>query len=234
LRSPFVDLLLGPHGVDRYLELIRPQLTVHDARAEVLDVRRQTVRSVTVTLRPNGAWQGFRAGQFTRVGVEIDGVRRTRTYSPASSQHAADGALELTVTVHPEGLVSRHLRDRLRPGQVVHLGPAEGVFVLGDLRPERLVLISGGSGITPVLSILRTLCDEGHTGEVVFVHYARTASDWLYRRELEALAAAHRTVRVHYVATRQGGARVSVEAVRELPGGADPAAATVAGAVLRG
>jgi stearoyl-CoA 9-desaturase NADPH oxidoreductase len=228
LRSPFVDLLLGPHGVDRYLELIRPQLTVRDARAEVLEVRHQTARSVTLALRPNGAWQGFRAGQFTRVGVEIDGVRRTRTYSPASSQHAADGALELTVTVHPEGVVSRHLRDGVRRGHVVHLGPASGAFVLGDHRPERLVLISGGSGITPVLSMLRTLCDEGHAGEVVFMHYARTASDWLYRLEVEALAAAHRNVRVHYVATRQGGARVSGEAVRALLGGAEPASATVA------
>jgi stearoyl-CoA 9-desaturase NADPH oxidoreductase len=86
LRSPFVDLLLGPHGVDRYLELIRPGLTVHDARAEVVDVRRQTARSVTVTVRPNRAWPGFRAGQFVRVGVEIDGVRRTRTYSSWSDR----------------------------------------------------------------------------------------------------------------------------------------------------
>src|SRR5690348_13361967 len=83
LGSQFVDLLLGPHGVDRYLELIRPALTVRDARAEVVGVRRQTARSVTVTLRPNSVWDGFRAGQFVRAGFEIDGVRRTRIYSPA-------------------------------------------------------------------------------------------------------------------------------------------------------
>src|SRR5947209_6619668 len=90
LRSPFVDLLLGPHGVDRYLELVRPDLTMREPRAEILSVRRQTARSVTLTLRPNAAWSGFRAGQFVRVGVEIDGVRRTRTYSPAGSQHRSD------------------------------------------------------------------------------------------------------------------------------------------------
>src|ERR1700722_4670890 len=97
LRSPIVDLLLGPHGVDRYLELIKPALTVVDARAEVVRVRRQTDRSVTLTRATNGAWEGFAAGQFVRVGVEIDGVRRTRTYSPACSQHAAGRELELTV-----------------------------------------------------------------------------------------------------------------------------------------
>lgn len=79
LRSGLVDLLLGPHGVDRYLELISPAATVREARAEVTAVRRQTARSVTLTLAPNAAWPGFAAGQFIRAGFELDGVRRTRT-----------------------------------------------------------------------------------------------------------------------------------------------------------
>ena len=207
LRSPFVDLLLGPHGIDRYLELIRPNLTVGDARAEVVGLRCQTARSVTVTLRPNSAWNGFRAGQFIRVGVEIDGVRRTRTYSPACSEHVRGGYLELTVTEHPEGVVSRHLRRHLRRGAVLHLGTAQGEFRLPDSRPSRLVLISGGSGITPVMSMLRTLCDEGHAGAIMFLHYARTSADWLYKPEVEALAERHPNVRVAYVATREGGGR---------------------------
>ena len=201
LRSPLIDVLVGPHGIDRYLELIRPELTVRDARAKVIDVRRQTPRSVTVTLKPNSAWSGFRAGQFVRVGVEIDGVRRTRTYSPACSERG--GLLELTVTTHPDGLVSRHLRENCRPGTVLHLGPAQGNFALPEPRSARLVLISGGSGITPVMSMLRTLCDEGHDRPVEFIHYARTARDWLYRPELELLAARHRNLTVEYVATRE-------------------------------
>jgi ferredoxin-NADP reductase len=221
LRSPLVDLLVGPHGIDRYLELIRPDLTVREARAEVVEVRHQTARSVTLTLRPNAAWSGFRAGQFVRVGAEIAGVRRTRTYSPASSEHRSDGRLELTVTVHPEGLVSRHLRCTVRPGTILHLGAASGSFVLPEVRPERLLLISGGSGATPVISMLRTLCDEGHDGEVFFLHYARTAADWLYRLELEAIASRYRNVRFEFAATREGGDRVSGETIRELTG--DPA-----------
>jgi ferredoxin-NADP reductase len=199
LRSQLVDLLVGPHGIDRYLELVRPTMTVGDARAEVLAVRHQTARSVTVTLRPNRAWHGFRAGQFVRVGVEIDGVRRTRTYSPASSEHGAD--LELTVTVHPDGLVSRHLREHLAPGAVLHLGEAGGEFVLPRPTPERLVLISGGSGVTPIMAMLRTLRDEGYDGEIDFLHFARTAADWLYRAEVEALPG----VRAKFIATRESG-----------------------------
>jgi ferredoxin-NADP reductase len=224
LGSPLVDLLVGPHGIDRYLELIRPDLTVRDARAEVTSVRRQTPRSATVLLKPNPAWGGFRAGQFVRVGVEIDGVRRTRTYSPACSEHAG-GELELTVTVHPEGLVSRHLHSELRHGAIVHLGEASGSFVLPERSPERLVLISGGSGITPVLSMLRTLCDEGHRGEVAFIHYARTSADWLYRLEVEALAARHPNVRAEYIATREGGERANAQSLRALIGSLEGTAA---------
>ncbi|MGZ4173049.1 MAG: ferredoxin reductase [Solirubrobacteraceae bacterium] len=218
LRSPLVDLLVGPHGIDRYLELIRPDLTVRDARAQVVSVRRRSARSVTLGLRANDAWRGFRAGQFVRVGVEIDGVRRTRTYSPASSEHGARDSLELTVTTHPEGLVSRHMREQLSLGSIVHLGPAQGDFVLPEPRPERLVLISGGSGATPVMAMLRTLCEEGHGGEVVFVHYARTAADWLYETEVRALAARHAGVTVSYRATRERDGHVSAESLRELAG----------------
>ena len=116
--------------MDRYVELVRPLLLARDVRAEVTAVRWQTPKSVTLTLRPNENWRGFRAGQFVGVSVEIDGVRLTRPYSPAGSEHAPEGALELTVSTHPEGRVSRHLRDHARPGMIVDLTQAQGEFVL--------------------------------------------------------------------------------------------------------
>src|SRR5688500_11774124 len=83
LDSPLAGALAGPHGVDRYLELVRPSWALRDPRAEIVGVRRQTPDSVTLTLRPNTAWPGHRAGQFINLTVEIDGVRRSRCYSPA-------------------------------------------------------------------------------------------------------------------------------------------------------
>jgi ferredoxin-NADP reductase len=216
LGSPLVDLLVGPHGIDRYLELIRPELTIAEPRARIVGVERQTPHSVTLSIRPNAAWSGFRAGQFVRVGVEIDGVRRTRTYSPATSQHAAHEELELTISFRPDGLVSGYLR-RENPGGIVYLGAADGGFVLPAERPERLALISGGSGVTPVMSMLRTLCDEGHQGAITFVHYGRTRADWLYERQVRELAAAHPNLTVQYVATREGGARFDRDALDLTP-----------------
>ncbi len=93
-RSPLLELLTGPHGVDRYTELVDPTWTQGDARAKVVAVRRQTPRSVTLTLEPNRAFTGFRAGQHINLTVEIDGRRRTRCYSPASAQSARH--IELT------------------------------------------------------------------------------------------------------------------------------------------
>src|SRR5664279_184029 len=129
LRSSLLEALAYPHGVDRYVELVRPLLLARDVRAEVTAVRYQTAKSVTLTLRPNENWRGFRAGQFVGVSVEVDGVRLRRPYSPAGSQQAPDGALELTVSTHPEGRVSRHLRDRARTGMIVGLTQAQGCLL---------------------------------------------------------------------------------------------------------
>ena len=105
LRSNLLEALTYPHGVDRYVELVRPLLVKSEVRAQITAVRHQTPRSVTLSLSPNENWRGLRAGQFVNLGVEIDGVRHTRPYSPSGSQHAAGGVLELTVSTHPDGLV---------------------------------------------------------------------------------------------------------------------------------
>jgi len=202
LRSPLLSALTTPSPLDRYLESINPDWSLRDVRAEVTEVRRQTAKSVTLTLRPNDNWRGFESGQFVWVTVEIDGIWRKRTYSVANSPLAEDGLLELTVTTHPKGLISGYFAEHSHPGMVVRLSQAEGDFVLPEDRPQRLLLISGGSGITPVVSMLRTLCDEKYSGEVTFVHYARNARGALYRDELKKLAADNPSVRVVIAHTR--------------------------------
>lgn len=205
LGAGILDLLAGPPGVDGYLEQVRPTWAVRDCRAEVTRVRHETPDSVTLTLCANRAWRGFRAGQFIQVAVEIDGVRRTRCYSPASVAGAAR-ELELTVKSHPEGRVSNFLIERAHPGMVVALEQAAGDFHLPDERPKRVLLISGGSGITPVMSMLRTLCADGYRGPVTFLHYAPDPVHAIYRNELERIAAARPNVRLVRSYTRAPGA----------------------------
>ena len=175
--------LLTPHGTDRYLELVDPMLVRREIRARVLDVRHQTENTVTLTVRPNRAWPGFTAGQFVRVSVDIDGVRTTRCYSPACSQHRTDGLLEFTVTAHEGGLVSRHLHNDITPGAVLVLSEPDGAFTLPVPRPERIVFIGEGRGSTLGRSMFRTRADERHAGDGVNVHYATGPDDVLYRDE---------------------------------------------------
>ncbi|MEB3071855.1 ferredoxin reductase [[Mycobacterium] vasticus] len=185
LSSSLIGLLTGPHGVDRYTELVDPTWTQGDARARVVAVRRATPRSVTLLLEPNDAFGGFRAGQHINLSVDIDGRKRTRCYSPASAE--GQRLLELTIGRHEGGLVSEHLYRNARPGMIVGLDKVGGDFVLPAVRPRRILLISGGSGITPVMSMLRTLLAEQYAGRVAFVHYARNPEEACYRDELATM-----------------------------------------------
>jgi ferredoxin-NADP reductase len=199
-----LDAFATPHGIDRYVELVVPTWSSTEVRGRIVDVCHGTPDSVTLTIRPNANWSGFRAGQFTQLSVEIDGVRHTRCYSMATAEREAH-AFELTVKAHPQGTVSRYLKDHAAVGMVVGLAPPSGAFTLPEARPDRLLLISGGSGITPVMSMLRTLCAEGHDHQVTFVHYARSEAEMIYREELAALAAAHPNVSLVRIFTDEPG-----------------------------
>jgi stearoyl-CoA 9-desaturase NADPH oxidoreductase len=201
-RSSLLNLLAGPHGVDRYTELVAPTWTLGDARGKVTAVRRDTARSLTLTLAPNrafsGFWAGFRAGQHINLTVEVGGRRRTRCYSPASAEGAP--FIELTIGLHDGGLVSTYLYRHARPGMVLGLDRVGGDFMLPAERPQRILFVSGGSGITPVMSMLRTLRAERFGGEVAFIHYARSAAEACYSDELAAMP----DVRVLHGFTRSG------------------------------
>jgi ferredoxin-NADP reductase len=203
LGSDLVNLLTGPHGVERYTELVDPTWTLAEGRAKVVDVRRDTPRSVTLVLAPNQAFtdsvRAFRAGQYVTLAVEIDGRRHTRCYSPANAEGSS--RLELTIGHHDGGLVSTHLYERARRGMVVGLSGLGGDFVLPAQRPRRILFVSGGSGITPVMAMLRTLVNEGHAGDIAFVHYARSRAEACYHDELAAMPG----VRVLHGYTRSAG-----------------------------
>jgi ferredoxin-NADP reductase len=196
LTSSFVKAAMTPHGVDRYIEMIDPLWSETEIRAEVTDVVRKTKDSVTLTLRPNVNFKGFLAGQFVKLSVEIDGIRRTRCYSPANSQFRRDGHIELTIKVDPNGLVSPWLQANAKPGMVVRLSPAQGEFYLPLPHPRSILLISGGSGITPVMSMLRTLTDKAYIGKITFLHYAFTEDDVIYQAEIDAIKAKYEGVRI--------------------------------------
>ena len=206
LLENFVEATATTYPVDRYLEFVSPMLTWRETRAKVVSRELQTDRTVTLTLAPTRQWTGHSAGQYVEVSTVVDGVRHRRFFSPANAAQRST-VIELTVTAHDEGFISKHLREDVKVGDVLGLGEATGEFQLPAQRPERTVLISGGSGITPVISMLRTLATEGHAKPVTLVHYARTADDVPYAAELSALADAEENIDVQfrYTRTADGG-----------------------------
>jgi ferredoxin-NADP reductase len=194
LGSPLLDLLTGPHGVDRYTELVEPTWSQGDARARIVAVQHRTPRSVTLTLAPNDAFSGFKAGQHVNLSAEIDGRRRTRCYSPASAEGTS--LIELTVGLHDGGLVSTYLHRHARPGMVVGLDGVGGEFVLPDVRPRRILFVSGGSGITPVMSMLRTLDRRDTMPDALVVYSSPDESRMIFREELAALHGKHPSLTV--------------------------------------
>jgi ferredoxin-NADP reductase len=175
--------LTTPLLPEDYLTLANP-LWSTELRGRVVAVRRETARATTLRIRPGRRWTGHRPGQYVRVGVDVDGVRHWRSYSLTGLPDDRD--LRITVQAVDGGTVSGHLAHRTRPGAIVGLEPAAGDFVL-PTAPGRLLLVSAGSGITPIMAMLRTLADRGPLHDVTLVHSARTPDDTIFGAELRAL-----------------------------------------------
>ncbi|GAA3580879.1 ferredoxin reductase [Kribbella ginsengisoli] len=173
-----------PLDPSEYLDMFRPLRAGADLRARVIEVRPETADAVTVVLRPGAAWRGHQPGQYVRIGLEVDGIRLWRSYSLTS----APGSDLLTITAKsvPDGLVSAHLAQELRPGQLVHLDQAVGDFVLPERAPRKVLFVTGGSGITPVMGMLRSGLDR--LDDVVLVHSESCPENVIFGDELRAWA----------------------------------------------
>ena len=215
LRSKAVAALTFPQGVDRYLEQVNPMWAAHEVRARIVDVHREVDVAghppvATITLQPTSTWEGHRAGQHVQLGVEIGGARRTMRVFTISSPDSRHGdRFTITLRANPEGVVSRYLVEQAQPGQMVHLSQALGEFVLPDQVPEHVLFISGGSGITPVMSMLRSLQRRTHRGRVTFIHYAQSPEHQIFADELDTIRRSGHGIDVHLLHPELGDPNLS-------------------------
>ncbi len=179
-------MVATPLVPSHYVELFDPLRTTHVRHARVVSVLRETERTRTLTLKPGHGWRAHRAGQFVKVSVDVDGRLLGRTYSLSSSPDRDDGLVTITVTAM--GRVSNALVHATRPGDYVRIGLPQGDFTLPDEVPARLLFVTGGSGVTPVRSMLRTLALRRAMPDVVHLHYARSEADAIFGAELRQLA----------------------------------------------
>jgi ferredoxin-NADP reductase len=203
--SPWLRPFNDVAAIDDLLAQIHATWALRAIKARVEAVIAETVDTKTFVLRPNRAWPGFRAGQHLGVEVDIEGVRHQRRYSLSSApttdrRGARDRELAITVKRQPGGTVSNWLHDRVRRGDVLRLSAPHGAFTLAEPPPPKLLLLAGGSGITPLMSMLRALSSA--SSDVVLVDVVRRPEDAIFARELATLTAIRRTFRrrTHYSA----------------------------------
>lgn len=191
---------------DDYTRLANPLWSARELRGRILEVRRETSDSATLVIKPGWGFSfDYEPGQYLGIGLLIDGRWRWRSYSLTSSPHQGARTVTITVKAMPEGFLSSHLVDGVQPGTIVRLAAPQGNFVLPDPAPPAVLFLTAGSGITPVMSMLRTLVRRDQITDVVHLHSAPTADDVMFGAELEQLAAGHPGYRLRLRATRSQG-----------------------------
>ncbi|MGB6057072.1 MAG: ferredoxin reductase [Microthrixaceae bacterium] len=222
-----LERLASPLNVDSFLSTFNP-LWGGRLQGVIESIVAVTSDSASVRIRPGRSWHGHVAGQFVTVGVDIAGVRHHRCFSLTSVPGAPGGLIEITVHCAGNGFVSRHLVHDARPGDVVQLTQAEGEFTLrsasqnsatGDRRSAlgwlalpKLLFITGGSGVTPAMGMIRTVAaTTDQTPDVVLLHHAPTSGQMMFHSELEDLAGRSDWLDFKPTFTASGGRHLDVE-----------------------
>jgi ferredoxin-NADP reductase len=200
-----LESLSSPLLPDDYLELVNPLWSTRELRGRIEDVKHETAQAATILIKPGYRWAGHKPGQFVRIGVDINGVRHWRAYSLTSDPYREDGLISITPKRVDEGKVSPYLVGKAKRGTIVSLSKIEGEFVLGDPAPAALLFISAGSGITPIMSMLRHLDHAGAMPDVVMLHSARELDEVIFGDDLRGLAEKHNRLRLHEQLTRENG-----------------------------
>ncbi len=182
-----------------FLDLFAPLRPGAELRGRVESVHPETADAATLVIRPGADWSGHVPGQYVRVGVDVDGVRCWRAYSLTHGPRS-DGRISITVKAVPDGHVSPFLVRHTRPGTLLHLEQPAGEFVLPTTGTRKLLFVTAGSGITPVIGMLRNLYPSTDSGvlhlarsapyDIVVLHVAPSEPESIFLDDLRRLEAA--------------------------------------------
>jgi stearoyl-CoA 9-desaturase NADPH oxidoreductase len=207
--------LTTPLLPDDYIELLNPLWTTRELKGRIEQVRPETEDASTIVVRPSFPWPGHAPGQYLRIGVEIDGRRHWRAYSLTSDPAHPEGLVSITVKHVAEGKLSPYFTRTAKPESLVFLGDVEGTFQLPDRVPERLLFLSAGSGVTPIMSMLRELERRKAIDDVVHVHCERTGDAIIFKQMFDGIAERNPGYRRHVNLSSESG-RISPDDLDDL------------------
>jgi ferredoxin-NADP reductase len=197
-------VLTNPLLPDDYFALIRPTWSTRESTGTVVRVQEEPGNAATVVIKPDFAWKPHKSGQYLRIGLEINGIRHWRAYSLTSDPEHPHGLVSITVK-HTDGGKMSPALNRIQLGQRVYLGEVEGEFTLPDPLPAKALFVSAGSGITPIMSMLRELDRRDALDDVVHVHSSRTGDDMIFGEMLRAMAERREGYHLHEIHTQDDG-----------------------------
>jgi stearoyl-CoA 9-desaturase NADPH oxidoreductase len=198
--------LTTPLHPDDYLRLVNPLWSSRELRGRIEKVVPETEDAATLVIRPGWGWSyDHRPGQYVGIGVQVEGKWQWRSYSVSSPPRRSMRTITITVRAMPEGLLSAHLVKGLEPGTIVRLALPKGEFVLPDPPPRRMLFLVAGSGVTPVMAMLRTLDRRGTMPDVVMHYSSPTAERMIFRTELQELAQRHDSLTLYELHTDTDG-----------------------------
>jgi ferredoxin-NADP reductase len=164
---------------------------------ETHDVKTFTFRT------PSGSLFHYAPGQFLTLELEIDGTPINRCYTIASAP-TRPHTVSITVKRHPTGPVSNWLHDHLKVGERVRVLPPAGEFTCANFPAKKYLFMSAGSGITPLMSMVRTHVDLADDRDIVFLHSARTPDDIIFENELQGIAYSRQNFRTYFICEKIG------------------------------
>lgn len=202
--------LVNNANIKAYAEpLIQPLFPLWAAkgyRAQVEQVRMESQNCYTLVLKPNKKWQGFKPGQYIELQVVKNGAQITRCFSISSppEQFTQFGTIELTIRIQDKGRITPWLHKALKEGCAVGLSEAQGEFIIEN-KSRPILMIAGGSGITPFRSFLLSQENIWPTQKTSLFYYAREHGEHLFNQELLNIDKACSRINTHLISTAKMG-----------------------------
>ncbi|MCB1141195.1 MAG: ferredoxin reductase [Leptospiraceae bacterium] len=199
--NTFLPILQDESWMDFLLSHIDPTLSLKRIRARVVGIEESTQSTKTFLLKPNSHWKGFIPGQHVRVSFPVKGRWMSRAYSLTSSP--SDSVISITVKRQKDGLFSNALHENLKIGSILEVSPAEGNFTLSEEENSPLLFLAGGSGITPIFSILKYFSTQQKKNDIKVLYFNKYKSDIIFHSELLELSQIHSNLEINFLLTEE-------------------------------
>jgi ferredoxin-NADP reductase len=181
-----------------FIQLFKPEWRYQQISAKVISKRNDNHKIYTLTLKPDSKWKTFNAGQHVMLSVEIDGRFLTRTFSISSAPRDFErsGLIQISICELQNGAVTPWLKRELRAGDTVYLSQAQGEFCLNI--QDKKIFIAGGSGITPIRSMLKESKDQPWLKDAHLLFYQDTPEEAVFCEDLAELKQAGLNIHLFY------------------------------------